>query len=142
MTTTFEPIPAHVGTFLVQMGAVSVVDQYRAGTLPPTMRRFVDTTIRQCELQGDNAQRWVDGVVELSVHAWAEAQDADDSVHEAEEHDDRVLHPRRLHALVRDAASRLISVLAASGRIMIWISRSAPSRSGNRMPLSTNPSRS
>ena len=83
MTTTFEPIPAHVGTFLVQMGAVSVVDQYRAGTLPPTLRRFVAMTVRQCELQGDNAQRWVDGVVELSVRAWADAQDADDSVHEA-----------------------------------------------------------
>ena len=48
MTTTFEPIPAHVGTFLVQMGAVSVVDQYRAGTLPhlATVRRHDRPAVR------------------------------------------------------------------------------------------------
>ena len=83
ITTTYPPIPADVGTFLVQMGAVSVVDQYRAETLPPTLRRFVDMTIRQCEQQGDDAQRWVDGVVDLSVRDWAKAQLVDDAVEEA-----------------------------------------------------------
>src|SRR6185369_16207246 len=78
--TTQTPITADVGTFLAQMGAVNVVDQYRAGTLPPSIRRFVDLTIRQCEQQGDNAKRWVDGVVALTVREWAEAQAADDSV--------------------------------------------------------------
>ena len=81
--TTQTPIPADVGTFLAQMGAVNVVDQYRAGTLPLSIRRFVDLTIRQCEQQGDNAKRWVDGVVALTVREWAEAQAADDSVDEA-----------------------------------------------------------
>jgi hypothetical protein len=83
MITTYPPIPADVGTFLVQMGAVSVVDQYRSGTLPMTTRRFVDMTIRQCELQDGAAQRWVDRVAELSLRDWAKAQLVDDAVEEA-----------------------------------------------------------
>ena len=61
-TTTYPPVPSEMGTFLAQLGAIDVMNQYRARTLPEDQRRFVDLTIEQCWLQGDDAQRWVDGV--------------------------------------------------------------------------------
>jgi hypothetical protein len=83
MTTTYPPIPSEMGTFCAQLGAIDVMNQYRARTLPETMRRFVDLTIDQCRLQGDDAQRWVDGVVALTVREWAAAQAAGDADEEA-----------------------------------------------------------
>ena len=78
-TTTYPPVPSEMGTFLAQLGAIDVMNQYRARTLPEDQRRFVDLTIEQCWLQGDDAQRWVDGVVALTVREWAAAQDAGDT---------------------------------------------------------------
>ena len=83
MTTTYPPVPSEMGTFLAQLGAIDVMNQYRAGTLPEKMRRFVDLTIDQVRLQGDDAQEWVDGVVNLTVREWAAAQDAGDTGEEA-----------------------------------------------------------
>src|SRR6476620_945644 len=83
MTTTYPRVPSRMGTFLAQLGAIDVMNQYRAGTLSADERRFVDLTIEQCYLQGDDAQRWVDGVVALTVHEWAAAQAAGDADEEA-----------------------------------------------------------
>ncbi len=83
MTTTYPPIPSVMGTFIAQLGAIDVMNQYRAGTLSESMRRFVDLTMDQCRMQGDDAQRWVDGVVALTVREWASAQASGDAGEEA-----------------------------------------------------------
>ena len=114
-TTTYPPVPSEMGTFLAQLGAIDVMNQYRARTLPEDQRRFVDLTIEQCWLQGDDAQRWVDGVVALTVREWAAAAGRRRRRRGEPQHDGRLVRPRGADAPVAPRDPQLISEPLARG---------------------------